>query len=365
MVRVLFLASPFKARMILRMTDEFSHEITYKILTMAYPYTRVVAGTKSPKEKMFDQLLGDRGLPEMISNFRPDVVYSDSPLYGAQFKLVSYLNHYRKPLVLHLRGDWWREHSASFFTSHWKKRVLTTPSYSYKWASVLLASKVTPICRWLERVVKHNVPRKRTEVVYQGVDPGQFYAEDGLKLTKPAVAIIQNHTVYSKVVGLLKFKRVAERLPKIHFYIAEGENVEQTFLPVVKKHFNDLPNVHFVAGVNTTSDVRKMLTAADCYVLASDLDCCPTTVLEASLMRKPVVASRIGGVPETILENETGWTVRNELKDEWIQKIESAVTDTRLNRRLGNKGREWVSSKFAWKPIANQVEKLLISEASR
>jgi len=77
-----------------------------------------------------------------------------------------------------------------------------------------------------------------------------------------------------------------------------------------------------------------------------------------------VVASRVGGVPEIILENETGWTARNGLLDDWVQKINRAVSDTRLNRRMGEKARQWVSSRFSWKIIANQVERLLLDEVS-
>ena len=106
-----------------------------------------------------------------------------------------------------------------------------------------------------------------------------------------------------------------------------------------------------------------MLTASDCYVLASGLDCCPTTVLEASLMGKPVIASRVGGVPEIVLENETGWTIENDDVKAWVDKIKLTVTDSRLNRALGDKGRRWVEEKFSWTTIAKQVENILVAEA--
>jgi glycosyltransferase involved in cell wall biosynthesis len=202
------------------------------------------------------------------------------------------------------------------------------------------------------------------EVVYQGVDPAQFYPEGGLNLRKPAVAIIQNHTIYGKVAGLLSFRGVMASLPEIQFYISEGEDVERSLLPIIKQHLSDLPNVHFVAGISSTGAVRSMLTACDCYVLASGLDCCPTTVLEASLMSKPVIASKVGGVPEIVLENETGWTVRNDQASRWVEKIRLLANDTRLSRVLGHKGHEWVAENFSWRTIARQVEGILIREAN-
>lgn len=98
------------------------------------------------------------------------------------------------------------------------------------------------------------------------------------------------------------------------------------------------PTFIFMSGVNTLSGVRRILTA-DCYVLASGLDCCPTKILEASLMRKPVIARSVAGVPETVLEDRTGWTIQNESTMEWIQKINFVMKDATLSRRPGERGR--------------------------
>jgi glycosyltransferase involved in cell wall biosynthesis len=365
MVRVLFLASPFKAREVLKMAENFSPEITYKIVTMSYPYSEVVARNKSRLQKARDLILGDKSLTKVIADFRPNIAYSDSGLYGTQFGIASYRLRKRTPLILRLRGDWWREYCDLFSSVSWKRKLFLTQNYGYHWASVILAARVAPVCRWLETVVKHHVPGKRTEVVYLGVSPEDFFPENGFDFHRPAVAIIQNHTVRTKVLGLIRFREVIQRMPNVNFYISEGENVKQTFLPLVKNHFSNVPNAHLIPGVNTLSGVRRMLTAADCYVLASGLDCCPATVLEASLMRKPVVASRVGGVPETILEGRTGWTVSNDDTTEWVHRIELAVTDTKLNQRMGIQGREWVSRKFSWEIIADQVEVLLKVHASK
>jgi glycosyltransferase involved in cell wall biosynthesis len=183
-----------------------------------------------------------------------------------------------------------------------------------------------------------------------------------LEFEKPSVAIIQNHTVFPKVAGLLKLKPVVENLWNVHFYIAEGESVDQHHLNLVRQTYSNLPNVHFVSNVSNLGRVRQMLSACDVYVLASELDCCPTTVLEASLMKKPVIASRVGGVPEIVSEGVTGWTIDNNRIDEWIEKILLTVQDSKLNHQLGENGRRWVEKHFSWKNIARQVEDLILSE---
>ena len=83
----------------------------------------------------------------------------------------------------------------------------------------------------------------------------------------------------------------------------------------------------FLGGIHNPASVRELLGSVDCYVLVTNLDCCPVTVLEASLMRLPVIASRVCGVPETILNKKTGWTVNNDSTQEWVDRINQIIAD--------------------------------------
>jgi glycosyltransferase involved in cell wall biosynthesis len=351
--------------MIERMATEFSSSLEYDIVTPRYPLPRAEWNRMRFSEKLDEKLLGGASIRHAVLRFEPDVVYSDSPLYATQFELMSLLSSRRAPLVLHLRGDLWREHWAAFALGSTRKRILSMQQYFYNWTAVTLAAKITPICRWLQAVVGHYVPRKRSEVVYQGVDPEQFKPESGFEALTPAVAIVQNHSILPKVEGLLDFKSVIARLPEVHFYIAEGEAWTQQFLPLVKDRYAGLPNVHFVEDITSANAVSRMITACDCYVLASGLDCCPTTVLEASLLEKPVLASRVGGVPEIIADGYTGWSIDNDNTEEWVNKIRMLLADPELSRNLGKQGRRWVSERFGWNKIARQVEQLIIREDER
>jgi glycosyltransferase involved in cell wall biosynthesis len=341
------------------MAEEFSGRLDWEIKVPEYPSPRW--RSSSFTEKMQIQILGDQTIEETVSA-EPDLVYTDGPLYAAQLKLLAVRRGRRIPQIVHLRGDWWREYWSWFSKASTRRRLLGTQQFFSNWTGLVTARKVTPICRWLQEIVRHYLPGKKTEVVYQGVDPGEFYPQSGLDFESPAVAIIQNHTVYPKVAGLLKLKPVMERLRNIHFYIAEGEPVDQHHLRSVKETYSKVSNVHFVPNVSNLAKVRQMLTACNVYVLASELDCCPTTVLEASLMKRPVIASRVGGVPEIVPEGVTGWTIDNNRTDEWIEKILLTVNDTKLNHQLGKHGRSWVAKHFSWKNVARQVEDLILSE---
>ena len=359
LVRVLFLVSPYKRRMIERMVSEFSPQIVSEIAS-----PRKAHGTGDRLRGQLSCRLEEyKTIRNQIRSFDPDMIYSDGLAYAAQLSLVA---GKQRHTIVHLRGNWWSEALENLRYARFRDRLTLAPVCVGVWASLFAATKLTPICKWLEKIVNHRIPGKPTEVVYQGIDPSDFYPEDGFEFKKPAVAIIQNHTIHQKAQGLMNLKPVIEKLSRIQFYIAEGEDFgglfKQRFLGQVKQHYSGLRNVHFVKDVTGPRGVRRMLTACDCYVLASNLDCCPATVLEASLMQKPVVASRVGGVPEIVLENETGWTIPTSSREEWTEKLTQVLEDDRLKRRFGCRGREWVSERFSWQNICRQVERIITTE---
>jgi glycosyltransferase involved in cell wall biosynthesis len=356
--------TPGKRNIYEKMIEKFSRRTETVLYTPTYPYSATRPAT-SRTEAVWRKLLGDYEIRRLLKDFEPSAVFTDSTLYSAHVALSQLRLKRTEPILVHLLGDWWREYWSWFMLSSWRTRILSSQQFCYGWGGLMLAQKVLPVCKWLERVTRHNLPRKAIEVVYMGVDPGEFHEQEGMNLKKPAVAIIQNHTVLPKARGLMDFKRVTDRLPSIHFYIAEGQPIAQQYLTQVKARFATSSNVHFVKGIHTPEQVRMMLTSADCYLLASKLDCCPTTVLEASLLEKPVLASRVGGVPEIILDGHTGWTIDNDEVQEWVDKIEALIQDPKLCRVLGSQGREWVSEKFGWATIAPQVEELITNEAER
>ena len=362
MVRVMFLVNPEYVKRILALVAcKFSSRITYRVVS--YAVGGRVRHNRLRSDDLHIWLFGDKALREAIAEFDPEVVLSDETLYGTHFEIMSLLAGKRRPLIIHLRGDTWAEHRARFFTTEFPMRLLIMQGYAYSWVSLLLASKVAAVCKWLEASVKRHIPCKKTELIPPPVDLDQYYAEEGLQFERPAVAIMQNHSAYPKVAGLIDFRRVVEKLPDVHFYVAEGEAAPQPFLPTVKEHYSGLSNVHFVKGIDGPAGVRKMLTACDCYVLATKLDCCPVTVLEASLMSRPVVASRVGGVPEIVVENETGWTVSNDSTEAWVEKLSLVLSEPKLGRRLGQNGRSFVSRYFGSDTVAAQIERSILDES--
>ena len=89
----------------------------------------------------------------------------------------------------------------------------------------------------------------------------------------------------------------------------------------------------------------------------------PLTLQEAQLMKKPVVATNVGGIPELMKDNETGFLVEKGNADEWIKKLSMLIEDKQKREDMGNNGKKFVEENFSWDKIAKEflkdIEKIL------
>ena len=93
-------------------------------------------------------------------------------------------------------------------------------------------------------------------------------------------------------------------------------------------------------------DVPELLADANVFVLSSRSEGHPVAILEAMAAGLPVVASRVGGVPEQVSHGETGLLVEPGDPDELAAALRRLATDPSLRLRLGAAGRERAEHTF-------------------
>ena len=347
----MMICSPYKMHLYHSLAKHFPSNFQLKLISAETGYCG--------KTPLLGKCLGIEFLParqmmQELVRFRPGLVFTDYPAYPSWYaKLYSYLRMQHIPLVAWLLGDFWTEHSAQFTTAPLSTKSLCLLRF-FTWSTgMMFADSILTVCRWLEEIVKDRFPEKTTNVLYQGVDPEPWLVQDETLYTfkHPAVGILQDNNILPKVMGLIWFSSVVKQMKDVHFYIAGGG----PYTPLVEKAYSGLENAHLIGRLPYHVGVRRFYASTDVYVLPSGLDCCPTTILEASLCGKPTIASRVGGIPELIREGETGWMVQNRHNDEWFSRIRTALEDHELTRRMGENARQHVVEHFGWD---NQASKL-------
>ena len=108
-----------------------------------------------------------------------------------------------------------------------------------------------------------------------------------------------------------------------------------------------------LAGTKPQSELRRRLAAANVFVLPSvidpegGMDNLPTVIMEAMATALPVVSTNIGGIPEMVIENETGFLVQPGDAVAMADAVSKIIGDASLARRLGQSGYERARTLFA------------------
>ena len=109
----------------------------------------------------------------------------------------------------------------------------------------------------------------------------------------------------------------------------------------------------------------SMVSKSDIYAMPSifEDESFGVAAIEASATGLPVVASSVGGVPEVIRNNITGFLVKKNNIGELVAALKKLIEDYELRKKMGKAGRELVENRYDWKDnlrsMANLYEKVL------
>lgn len=105
-------------------------------------------------------------------------------------------------------------------------------------------------------------------------------------------------------------------------------------------------------------DVPAVLKGIDIFVLPTLQEALGTSILEASAMRKPVVGTAVGGVPEAIRDNVTGLLVAPEDAKGLANAIIRLLKDGGLRKRMGDDGRLMVEAGYSTEKMVEKMHKV-------
>ena len=93
-------------------------------------------------------------------------------------------------------------------------------------------------------------------------------------------------------------------------------------------------NFHWLGSLQYPDKVREFLSEIDVYLFPTRMDTTPLSLKEAELMKNPVVATNVAGIPETIIDGVTGFLVEAGNHEQYIKKLKLLLDnkDTRQNK---------------------------------
>jgi glycosyltransferase involved in cell wall biosynthesis len=103
----------------------------------------------------------------------------------------------------------------------------------------------------------------------------------------------------------------------------------------------------FLLGHLSREDVLSLIALGDIFVMPSRSEGTPIALLEAAMLRKPIVATAVGGIPELVRDQEDCLLVQSENPQQLADALMRLIKDTSLAERLGNNAYRRVSGDFS------------------
>ena len=141
-------------------------------------------------------------------------------------------------------------------------------------------------------IAKHNFVEAMNEVANEG-------RKDNTVFTLPYDRYVLYFGRFSKEKGVSTLLKVVKELPEVNFVFAgSGEYGDE---------IDKLPNATNV-GFKTGEELNSLIRGALFSVIPSEwYENCPFSVMESQQLLTPVLGANIGGIPELVVESETGW----------------------------------------------------------
>jgi glycosyltransferase involved in cell wall biosynthesis len=206
-----------------------------------------------------------------------------------------------------------------------------------------------------------GVPSEKVELVRSGLDLAAFSAstkraklrsELGLNDTHHLVTFIGRlRPVKGVEYGIKSFAAASEQHQNLRMALA-GEGEQLGYLEDLAGQLGISENVTFLGVRN---DLPDLLAATDSVLMPSLNEGFPRTAIEAMAAGKPVIATRVGGTPEAIIDGETGILVPAKDVEAMAEALNTLVADGELQTRLGAAGRTRAEQNYS---LANYVSRL-------
>ena len=293
-------------------------------------------------------------LSAVVRTGRYDIVHTHTSKAGVLGRIAA--RSAGVPVVVH------SPHGSIFDPTYYSRAALAAIARVERFAG-RFADRVIPLSRagmddYLERRL---APERKFVLVYTGLDEDRFLAvkaEDpdaraslGLPPRVPVIGMIARLTPEKgHDLALRAFPSVLRREPEARLLIV-GEGKCRA---AIEEDIQRLGLEERVVLAGYREDTAAVLGAIDISLHSSHMDGLPRSLIEAMLAARPVVATRVGGIPEAVIDGESALLVEPEDEEAIAAALLRLIGDRALARRLGSNARGAAASRFSTERMVDE-----------
>jgi len=284
----------------------------------------------------------------LIRSFKPDITLA---FFGLPSGAIAWLlkKLYRIPYIVSLRGgdvpgfrpyDFRMYHkiAAPFLRSIWKH------------ADSIIANSNGLRSLALAFDSHYEIP-----IIPNGVDVSQFVVSNR-DWSSPHILSV-GRVVYQKGFDLAMCALSQLKALEWTWTIA-GDGPQMATLKAMSEEYGIHDRIHF-AGWLSSEQIKEQYAAANLFLFPSRHEGMPNAVLEAMASGLPVLATKIAGNEELVVDGETGKLVPSEDTDALREALRPLLVEAKMREQMGRAARQRVESSFSWNRVAEQYELIL------
>jgi glycosyltransferase involved in cell wall biosynthesis len=300
-------------------------------------------------------------LARLIRRERPQILHTHTAKAGTVGRVAALLAGSRRPpIIVHtfhghvLRGYFGPVRS-------WFFRILERRLAAGTTALIAVSPQVRD-----DLVSLGVAPSDRFVVVRLGIELEQRVASEqngraesrrylGIPADRFAVGWIGRMTAVKRTDDVLvAFKRLRdEGVDAVLCMVGDGPDRVQ-----LERRAHELGVIRDTLFLGYQEDVAPFYSAFDTLVLPSSNEGTPVSAIEALAAGRPVVATRVGGVPDVVRDGEDGFLVETGDTVELAARLAQLARDPELRERMGQQGRERVLPRYAVDRLVDDVDRL-------
>ncbi|KJS68820.1 MAG: hypothetical protein JL50_03985 [Peptococcaceae bacterium BICA1-7] len=221
-----------------------------------------------------------------------------------------------------------------------------------------------------ELIDREGVRPERVVTVYNGIVPEVFCARPDREYLERVTGAPAGRKVVGTVARLAPQKGLKYLLGAASRLTARGEDLNFVLVgdgPLrgeLEKEVRDLNLSGRVFFTGQRMDVHRLMPCFDIFVLPSVSEGLPLTILEAMASGRPVISTRVGGIPEVIEDGVSGLLVNPGDAEGLARAIGFFAGDEEISRRMGGQARDRVIKNFSARKMAGDTDTIYYRLAS-
>jgi glycosyltransferase involved in cell wall biosynthesis len=296
-------------------------------------------------------------IARQLKQVKADVVHFSDEKAAYHNSLAAFIARTR--IVCHLR--------VSYPRLELRQRLCLLPVQSFIFVS-----------KEAEQTFALSLPETKTRVIYDAIEIPTPETSERNQFVREQLNI-PSHCVLIGMVARVSPQKdyftlaaaaveVLRQHPNARFLIA-GDNSN---VALNREHFKEVNKQLIKLGIidkfiftGHRNDVTQLISAMDICVLCTHREGFPLSILEIMAMRKPIVATAVGGIPEIVQPGVTGYLHQHENSKELASAIITLIEDPEKARRIGLAAYEHVQLNYSRSKFSDEISKAYSDVMSR